>query len=70
MTVLDEIAKNELLLIGNEVYRLVGDYRDVKTPLSFELVHVENSDDEMMVTEKQMESNLKSGKWKRVEMHK
>ena len=61
-----DVEKNDLLLIQDEVYKVVGDYSDVNTPLRYDLEHIENEDDEMLITEKQMTENLKANNSKEV----
>jgi len=63
-----KVEKNDLLLIQEEIYRIVACYDKVKTPLTYDLQHIENPDDRMMVTTKQMNQSLENEKWKIVEL--
>jgi hypothetical protein len=63
-----KVEKNDLLLIQDEIYKVVACYDEVKTPLTYDLQHIKNPDDRMMVTTKQMNQSLENGKWKIVEL--
>lgn len=63
------IQKNTILLIEDTLYRVVGDYSEVDTPLDYELESITNDEDYFMVS--QWEASEKLGKsWKIVELGK
>ena len=61
------VEKGDILLIQEEFYKIVGDYTDVETPLNWELEHIDNEHDSMMVNTKQMEENL-GDNWRKVKL--
>lgn len=60
------MEKNEFWLISGSIYRVIGDFSEVETPLDYELRNVENDNDEFTISEVQAKQNIKNGKWKRI----
>lgn len=61
------IERNDFLLIGDEIYQIIGDYSDAETPLNWELENINNPNDTMMVNTVQMENNL-GNSWKKINL--
>lgn len=51
-----------------ELWKVVGTYSDVKTPLDYELVYVNNPDIWDMFTSYEVSDKLQSGTWKKVNL--
>jgi hypothetical protein len=63
------IDENDFLLISADIYRVVGDYTEVNTPNDYELVNIENEDDDLIISSVQLEKNL-GNNWKLVDIDK
>ena len=55
-------------LNGSGIYRVVGDYSEVDTPLDYDLENIENENDTLTISKQQAEPNISNGKWKKVSL--
>lgn len=58
-----ELEKGTLLLIDGEVWTVVGDYTEVKTPIDYELELVSNTDVWESFRESTIRKNVQRGSW-------
>lgn len=58
-----ELEKGQLILIDGEIWRIVGDYTEVETPLDYELELVSNSDIWETYRAVTIIRNIKKGDW-------
>lgn len=64
---MQEFEKGTLLFIDGEVWRIVGDYREVDTPIDFELELTTNTDIWDSFRSSVIYDNIKNGSWKIIE---
>ena len=63
------MEKGEIWKLGESgLYRVVGDYSAVETPLDYDLENIQNESDTLTVSEQQVEPNVNSGKWQKVKL--
>lgn len=60
---MQDLEKGQLILINEEVWRIVGDYTEVDTPLDYEIQLVENSDIWETYRKVTIVKNIKKGDW-------
>jgi len=59
---LNKLKKEKLVLVDDdEVYKLIGDYSDVETKNDFEFQHMQNSDDTIMLSSREVIRKLRNG---------
>lgn len=67
-TSLRMIEKGDFILVSDEsIYEVVGNYRNIDSPLDYELQNIENKTDEMCIPEREVKRKM--GKdWKRIDL--
>lgn len=62
------IEKNQIYLIENEFYRVVGDFTEVRTENDFQLENINNDRDKFQVSTQDAKTKIEAGKWQQVEI--
>lgn len=58
---LNTLREEKLVLVDGEVYKLIGDYSSVEARNDFEFQHMQNSDDTMMLSTREVIRKLRNG---------
>lgn len=62
------LEKGEIVRSQGELYRIVGDYSQIESPLDYELENMNNNNDCFAVSNEQAKQNLRSEKWEIVNL--
>jgi hypothetical protein len=62
------ISKNQIYLIDDEFYQVVGDFSEVRTENDFQLENINNDKDKFQVSTKEARKNIRTGKWQLVDI--
>lgn len=62
------VSKNQIYLIDDQFYQVVGDFSEVRTENDFQLENINNDRDKFQVSTKEARKNIRTGKWQLVEI--
>jgi hypothetical protein len=51
---------------SNQIYKVVGDYRNVKTELDFDLQNINNSEDKLILSEGELAIRIANGPLRKI----